>query len=394
MARSITSTSSCKQRRRSSCVVDITRPLPFVRTAGAVFRSRPRTMAPSTGLLLVVASLTDTGTRARIDWPQTAITSLHSDQAVVALVAKRHFGYHTLSSAERAALARDLVDSGVDATVDQAVCVRNLLYKLQLDTQRERLEPRQLAKAYAEVPVVAGVSRRLHVPPLEVMRAALPSIYGLSPVLGRKVVEHAVAFVAGDGTTVHNLGDFCQFLQQSPALRRLPAYTQRHLLRFSRKVCPDDWEQLIWACLHDMQGTPKQRTLNDAERVERLLEAHLRQRGVDFRSEQDLRAGQDAAARRSTPDVVFAEPQEVCGGARVVWMDVKRMYGTVSCGPASDALLAQLVKTATKYQSDWGPGAFVFKFGYCEALAGRLREEVPFTGDGPSLLSAAALKPP
>lgn len=67
-------------------------------------------------------------------------------------------------------------------------------------------------------------------------------------------------------------------------------------------------------------------------------------------------------------------------------------YGTVSCGPASDALAEQLAAKAARYTADWGPGAFVLKYGFCEALGAKLRELMgPEAAGLVSLLSADSL---
>ena len=71
-----------------------------------------------------------------------------------------------------------------------------------------------------------------------------------------------------------------------------------------------------------------------------------------------------------------------------------RRYGTVSCGPASDALAEQLAAKAARYTADWGPGAFVLKYGFCEALGAKLRELMgPDAAGLVSLLSADSLPP-
>lgn len=68
-------------------------------------------------------------------------------------------------------------------------------------------------------------------------------------------------------------------------------------------------------------------------------------------------------------------------------------YGTVSCGPASDALVAQLAAKAARYTADWGPGAFVLKYGFCEALSARLGELMGSQAGLVGLLSADSLPP-
>jgi hypothetical protein len=71
---------------------------------------------------------------------------------------------------------------------------------------------------------------------------------------------------------------------------------------------------------------------------------------------------------------------------------LSRRYGTVSCGPASDALAEQLAAKAARYTADWGPGVFVLKYGFCEALGAKLRELMgPDSAGLVSLLSADSL---
>jgi hypothetical protein len=282
-----------------------------------------------------------------VDWPQTAITSLGADRQLVQLVATRHFGYTALRDEDRARLAADLRRSGVPASLDQAVCVRNLLYKLQLDTQRASLSPAAIARYYATATAsdLAACASHFETPPLEVVRALVRHAYGLSEFLTRKVVEATVSFI-GEGLDADadpaQLAAFRLHLARLADERRLGAHAKRELARFSRGLRAHDWAQFVWACRHDMQGRPKQITMDDAEAGERLLEAHLLSCGAAFRTERDLRLEQQAqqalgeggcaaaageAGRRSTPDILFEPHSRVrLGGADDVrWIDMKNM---------------------------------------------------------------------
>jgi hypothetical protein len=234
----------------------------------------------------------------------------------VELVATRHFGYSALNDEARERLAADLKRARLPATLDQAVCVRNLLYKLQLDTQRESLSAVEIAKHYGTSAgfSLAACAAHFQTAPLEVVRAVVRHRYRLSNYLTRRAVELTVSFVAEDPAAATELEAFRAQLAQIVGDRKLSEHSRRSLNRFMRGLTPRDWSQFVWACQHDMQGRPKQQTMDSAEAGERLLEAHLSACGAQFRTERDLRLAQDEQ-RRSTPDILFDEGARVCVGA-------------------------------------------------------------------------------
>ncbi len=98
--------------------------------------------------------------------------------------------------------------------------------------------------------------------------------------------------------------------------------------------------------------------------------AHLRARGLGFKTENDLRA--EHAARRDTtplmtPDFLFTQPVTI-DGRRVAWLDAKDFM-------AYDGKLVakSLARQAAKYTARFGPGAFVFSGGLmCDSKTARL----------------------
>jgi len=273
-----------------------------------------------------------------ISWPQTAITTPEVDRALVEFVATRHFGYHALDDAQRRRLGADLARSrlGSVTTLDQAVCVRNLLYKLQLDTQRAALSPHRMAEHYAADArgSIAASAAHFQTAPLEVARAVVRHRYCINGSLLRRVLQLTVSFVgerSESAASAPQLAAFRAHLLAAASERRLSAQAKRDLARFSRELSPADWLQIVWACEHDMQGVPKEVTYNGAQAGEAQLERHLARCGASFRTEQDLRLEQDEE-RRSTPDILFDEAFPVClgpaqpsgtHGDRVCWLDMK-----------------------------------------------------------------------
>mmetsp|Transcript_11094 Transcript_11094/g.28020 ORF Transcript_11094/g.28020 Transcript_11094/m.28020 type:complete len:375 (-) Transcript_11094:64-1188(-) len=365
------------------------RPLPVRLVAALVL------LSAATSCRLPASPVLRSASAIVIDWPQTAITSREADRSLVELVARRHFGYNALSDKGRARLGADLERSQLPAcTLDQAVCVRNLLYKLQLDSQRKSLAPADMMTHYYTVASgsLSACTAHFQTAPLEVVRDIVRHRYRLTSFLSRKAVELLVTFVGEDPHATSELAAFQSYLMQAMDDRRNTAHSKREMRRFARNLEAADWEQFVWACQHDMQGRPKQLTMNDAVAVERLLEEHLRSCGAQFRTERDLRRDQDEQ-RRSTPDILFDEGSRVCLGRQGVvrWIDMKNMYGTVSCGPVSDALVEQLAAKAVRYTADWGPGAFVLKYGFCEALSEKLQALMGHDAGLVSLLSADSL---
>lgn len=293
---------------------------------------RGHTRLLSLALLLAATSCAPPRPAARpaivVGWPQTAITSPQLDRSLVEFVATRHFGYNALDQAQRKRLGADLSRAQMGATLDQAVCVRNLLYKLQLDTQRAELSPQQMAEHYATASAgsLEACSAHFQTAPLEVARAVVRHRYDISVALTRRIVELAVSFLGerSSASPEQQLSGFRQHLADPATGRRLSAQSKRDLARFGRSLSAADWGQFVWACQHDMQGRPKEMSLEDAEAGEKQLERHLAACGAAFRTEADLRRAPDEA-RRSTPDILFDEGTDVYVGhaGPVCWLDMK-----------------------------------------------------------------------
>jgi len=104
------------------------------------------------------------------------------------------------------------------------------------------------------------------------------------------------------------------------------------------------------------------RTKTEATLFEKKLELYMTQHGVKFTTEDELRAHDteesDDNTAMSTPDLVFKEPI-IINGRKIYWMDAKHYfwYNTLMLTP-------KLVKQATKYNEEFGPGAMVFAHGF------------------------------
>jgi hypothetical protein len=145
-----------------------------------------------------------------------------------------------------------------------------------------------------------------------------------------------------------------------------------------------DWREFKWALENDMQGNIKTKSLALATEAEDQLAAELAACGIKFWTEEDIRLkislkreklqlkGAPSEKLRSiahltTPDVVFRD-KLLIEGRTTRWLDVKNFYLPMSAGAASSTRVERMVKQAERYNEEWGSGAFVFKYGYCETL--------------------------
>lgn len=106
-----------------------------------------------------------------------------------------------------------------------------------------------------------------------------------------------------------------------------------------------------------------ERVRAEAQAYEDAVGAHLRARGLDFETEEDLRA----RGVPLTPDFLFRAPVLI-DGRPVRWLDAKN-YGAFD----SPLTLKGLKKQAAKYTARFGPGAMVFGGGVmCGSKTARL----------------------
>jgi hypothetical protein len=114
--------------------------------------------------------------------------------------------------------------------------------------------------------------------------------------------------------------------------------------------------------------------------------AYLRERGLQFKTEENLRHEHEAAPGPPllTPDFLFTRPVTVQGRGfaprRVVWLDAKD-YAAID----SKLVMESLAKQAAKYTARFGPGAFVFSGGL---MCGSKTEKL-----GPLLLDGSHIAP-
>lgn len=101
-----------------------------------------------------------------------------------------------------------------------------------------------------------------------------------------------------------------------------------------------------------------------AMQFERSLEIYLADQKLRFRTEEDIKIDKDYTI---TPDILFDEPitVELDGVKHVIrWMDAKN-YMLVNV----PFIMKSLHKQAAKYNNTFGPGAFVFHYGYDKTIA-------------------------
>lgn len=120
---------------------------------------------------------------------------------------------------------------------------------------------------------------------------------------------------------------------------------------------------------------------NAGELFERSLERHLRKLGLKFRTQEDLVAEQrqmpDGRAY-ATPDILFDQPVEFVVGDkiyRVTWIDAKNYIYAPICSDLNrintdryrpSFIDESIVKQNDKYNKHFGPGAFVFAYGWAQ----------------------------
>ena len=300
-------------------------------------------------------------------------------------IVERHFSFGALDATAAAALAAELVGAG--STLDQGLGLRNQLYREKqlanvARVERLRAGGAAMHPAWELLPVVAEES---HVPPLDVLRAALegplhPKTRRLSSRLARALVE---AIVQANANGALNVGG----VSGSARLRKLEVHSRRAATTALRLCARQDtragsraggdgdaddapggdgdafWAAAAWACSNDLQGaSTKHTSQRNSRAAERLVSRKLRAAGVRYRTEQQLQA------RTSTPDFVL-DSGELVASLGVRWVDVKHAVGR------GDS--AAVKEQVAKYCADWGPGAVIYTRGYSEEFARRLREEHP-----------------
>ena len=96
-----------------------------------------------------------------------------------------------------------------------------------------------------------------------------------------------------------------------------------------------------------------------AKLFEKQLASYLDKTGIPYRTEDDIRRDKDY---RVTPDILFNEPVQIVVNNTthmVRWMDAKN-YTLVNV----PFIMRSLREQAAKYNKIFGPGAFVFHYGF------------------------------
>lgn len=285
----------------------------------------------------------------KLTWP---LKSYKPDaiRELLRIVESNMENFDVLRAAERSALADDLrilnAGFGTNITMAQAVSVRNLVsITRNIISSRHAPNLTQYFQTYLDlhdsnhVEIVRRASRIYNMPPLFILRAY-------------------AAF---------------QFPDVAPKLI------------LSGKVASDLAPAIAWANEHDAESIPnKAQSQREGELYERMLERHLDKAGIAYRNQADVSAEQIKASGSAyaTPDILFVEPIDLRVGDRTIrinWMDAKHfMY--VPLVPNREHLNrietdrympsyidTKLAEQAERYQRHFGPGAFVFAFGYMKS---------------------------
>mmetsp|Transcript_10472 Transcript_10472/g.12890 ORF Transcript_10472/g.12890 Transcript_10472/m.12890 type:complete len:402 (-) Transcript_10472:314-1519(-) len=147
-------------------------------------------------------------------------------------------------------------------------------------------------------------------------------------------------------------------------------------------LCAWEIDELREAKRHDAVGYADTPSENYSAGWERALCAYLDAGGVNYLTEDGLRAaaaaeaaGDDSGRRRAfaTPDCLILDDC-VINGRKVRWIDAKMFYA--SGLKESWHFVAKLKKQIAKYEAAFGEsGAVVFKYGFSK----RLEQEIPMT---------------
>lgn len=147
---------------------------------------------------------------------------------------------------------------------------------------------------------------------------------------------------------------------------------QVSLKKFHKHLSGPDTPEIahrIVAKLHQDNRTHNRAIAARSAWYERQIENVLSSQGIEFKTEHDIRLMDPKA--RCTPDLWFPDPITIYldGKAhKINWMDAKSMVGTHQFSMQLNALKKQ----SKKYDIAFGPGAFVFHFGFDGGLPDHL----------------------
>ena len=109
--------------------------------------------------------------------------------------------------------------------------------------------------------------------------------------------------------------------------------------------------------------TQEQNTFRRSLEFEHLLESYLKDNGLNFKTEDDIRNSGDYIL---TPDILFDEPIVIKIDDityTIKWMDAKN-YILIN----TPFIIKSLTKQAEKYYHTFGLGAFVFHYGFDDSI--------------------------
>lgn len=151
--------------------------------------------------------------------------------------------------------------------------------------------------------------------------------------------------------------DFAYFLKRT----KMPLV---HLIRLIENMpnVPETDKKLLSKIKLDIKKFDLD-TRNRAIEFEKMLETYLESVNIPFQTESDIRLDNIYTV---TPDILFAKPivLQVDGVDYTIrWIDAKN-YMLVDV----PFIIKSLHKQATKYNSVFGPGAFVFHYGFDSSI--------------------------
>lgn len=245
-----------------------------------------------------------------------------------AKAAKAAGGFGPVTPGEHATLAAEAVrigkKHGVPISADKLIAIRNMEVALaaRFSGLKAQRHGEAIAKEYAAGDPVLAIAARHKIAPLAVLRQILVEEgYGEAKIR---------AMVANPETLPPRLAAEAAAVFESDLGSRLNA----------------------------------DRIKAKSQAYEDAVGAYLKGRGLEFKTENDLRAEHEAATRAQqepapllTPDFLFTRPVAI-GGRRVVWLDAKDypLYG-------GKLVASSLARQAEKYTARFGPGAMVFSGG-------------------------------
>lgn len=121
-----------------------------------------------------------------------------------------------------------------------------------------------------------------------------------------------------------------------------------------------------------------------AEKFERVTEAYLKEKRIDFWNEQEQKKRMQV---KLTPDFLLRQPvllktyeagshsfkhMDDLEGTVIHWIEVKMFYGASTIPAETKNAIGTILPKARKYVEAFGPGAILFMYGCGDRLAAEL----------------------